>query len=99
MIGKTVDIIKQLILEKQEQYKHNVIETDIMPNHVRLLFDVNPKDDVSEIVDKIKGFTSFGISKEFSVFGKPLWSPSKFISSVGAVTLDFVKKYIEGQKK
>jgi putative transposase len=27
-----------------------------------------------------------------------LWTTSKFISSVGAVTLDVVKKYIEEQK-
>ena len=42
-----------------------------------------------------KAYTSFCLSKEFGVFRKPLWSPSKFISSVSAVTLDVVKKYIE----
>lgn len=42
--------------------------------------------------------TSFALSKEFGVFRKPLWAPSKFVSSVGAVTLDVVKKYIEAQK-
>jgi len=97
LIGKTADKIKQLILEKQ--YKYNVIEMEIMPDHIHLLLDVNPKDDVFEIVNKIKGYASFGLSKEFSVFRKPLWSPSKFISSVSAVTLNVVKKYIEDQKK
>ncbi len=72
---------------------------EIMPDHLHLLLDINPKDNVTEIVNKIKGYTSFGLSQEFSVFKKPLWSPSKFISSVGAVTLDVVKKYIEEQKK
>ena len=46
-----------------------------------------------------KAYTSFCLTKEFGVFRKPLWSPSKFISSVGAVTLDVVKKYIEDQQK
>ena len=72
---------------------------EIMPDHVHLLLDVNPKDDIFAIVGKIKGCTSFVLSKKFAVFGKPLWSPSKFISSVGAVTLDVVKKYIEDQQK
>ena len=99
MVGKIADKIKQLILEKQEQYKYSVIEMEIMSDHVHLLLNVNPKDDVFEIVNKIKGYTSFGLSKEFSVFRKPFWSPSKFTSSVGAVTLDAVKKYIEKQKK
>jgi putative transposase len=65
---------------------------------VHLLLDVNLKDNITEIVNKIKGYTSFGLSLEFSVFRKPFWSQSKFISSVGAVTLDVVKKYIEDQK-
>ena len=98
-VGKTAQTLKKLILEKQEQYKYNVIEMEIMPDHVHLLIDVNPKDNVFEIVNKIKGYASFGLSKEFPVFRKPLWSPSKFISSVGAVTLDVVKKYIEDQKR
>lgn len=75
------------------------MQMEIMPDHVHLLLDVNPKDDIFEIVGKIKGYTSFALSKEFPVFRKPLWSQSKFISSVGAVTLDVVKKYIEEQQK
>jgi REP element-mobilizing transposase RayT len=31
-------------------------------------------------------------------FSFTLWTTSRFISSVGAVTLEAVKKYIEGQK-
>ena len=98
LVGKTAEKIKQLILEKQEQYKYNVLEIKIMPDHVHLLLDVNPKDNIVEIINKIKGYTSFGLNLEFSVFRKPFWSQSKFISSVGAVTLDVVKKYIEEQK-
>ena len=98
LVGKTAEKIKQLILEKQEQYKYNVLGMEIMPDHVHLLLDVNPKDNIVEIINKIKGYTSFGLNLEFSVFRKHFWSQSKFISSVGAVTLDVVKKYIEEQK-
>lgn len=62
------------------------------------MLDINPKDEITKIIDMIKGYTSFVLRKEFGVFRKPLWSSSKFISSVGAVTLDVVKKYIEEQK-
>lgn len=49
----------------------------------------------------IKGYTSFQLRKEFPILKNrmpTLWTHSKFISSVGAVTLDVVKKYIEEQK-
>lgn len=87
-----------MILEKQLQYNYAVMEMEVMPDHVHLLLDANPKDDIVDIINMIKGYTSFALSREFRVFRKPLWAPSKFISSVGAVTLDVVKKYIEGQK-
>lgn len=69
-----------------------------MPDHVHPLLDVSPKEDIMHITDMIKGHASFMLGKEFGVFRKPLWAPSKFVSSVGAVTLDVVKRYIEGQK-
>ncbi len=71
---------------------------EVMPVSVHLLLDASPQDDIVGIINKIKGYTSYVSSKEFGVFRKPLWSPSKFISSVGAVTLDIVKKYIEDQR-
>ncbi len=98
MVGKTADRLKEMILEKQPKYRYNVIEMEVMPDHVHLLLDGSPQDDIAGIVNKIKGYTSYVLSKEFGVFRKPLWSPSKFISSVGAVTLDVVKKYIEDQR-
>jgi putative transposase len=49
----------------------------------------------------IKGYTSKILREEFPELRKrlpTLWTESKFISSVGAVTLETVKKYIEEQK-
>jgi len=48
-----------------------------------------------------KGYTSKQLREEFPELKKKLptlWTLSKFISSVGSVTLDVVKKYIEEQK-
>ena len=72
-----------------------------MPDHVHLLIDVNPKIGVWTTVNKIKGYTSNILRKEFPELKSKLptlWSHSKFISTVGSVTLETVKKYIEEQK-
>jgi putative transposase len=94
--------LKELILEKQEEYGYKVLDMEVMPDHVHLLLDVNPMIGIVSIVSKIKGYSSRTLREEFPALKKripTLWTHSRFISSVGAVTLEVVKKYIEDQKK
>ena len=94
--------LKQLVIEKQTEYFYQLLDMEILLDHVHLLIDVNPKKGVYTIVNMIKGYTSKILREEFPELKKrlpTLWTESKFISSVGAVTLETVKKYIEEQKK
>jgi putative transposase len=93
--------LKNIILSNQEKYDYNIIEIEIMPDHVHLLIEINPKIGVFRTVCKIKGISSKIIREKFSWIKKripTLWTHSSFISSVGSVSLDIVKKYIENQK-
>lgn len=92
---------KELVLEKQEEYKYKIIEMEVMPDHVHLLIDANPKVGIYTQINKIKGRTSRILRREFPWLRSRLpclWTRSKFISTVGAMTLDVVKQYIENQK-
>ncbi len=83
------------------EYGYEVLDMEVMPDNVHLILDVNPKKGIFTIVNHIKGYTSHELRKEFPVLKSRLpilWTQSKFISSVGAVTLEVVKKYIEEQK-
>jgi putative transposase len=74
---------------------------EVMPDHVHLLLDVNPQLGIVKIVGQIKGYTTHTLRKEFPHLKSrlpSLWTRSKFISTVGAITLAVVKQYIEGQK-
>jgi putative transposase len=93
--------LKEIMVEKQLQYKYQIIEMEVMPDHVHLLLDINPKVGVYQVVSKIKGHTSSQLRTEFPwlVSRLPtLWTRSKFISSVGSVSLETVKSYIQEQK-
>ena len=95
------DRLEELILAKQEEYGYSVIEMEVMPDHVHLLLDVDPRIGIQRVVGKIKGYTSPTLRSEFPWLRKrlpTLWTRSKFISTVGAVTLEVVQKYIEEQK-
>jgi len=92
--------LRELIVEKQKEYGYQVLEMEIMSDHVHLLLDANPQIGIVKIVGKIKGYTAHRLRKEFPALRSrlpSLWTRSKFISSVGAVTLEVVKKYIEEQ--
>jgi len=97
-----IDIrLKDLILEKQGIYGYQVLEMAIMPDHVHLLLDVNPQIGINSVVAKIKGYTAHTLRKEYRSLKSrlpSLWTRSKFISTVGSVTLAVVKQYIEDQK-
>ena len=93
--------MKELVLAKQTEYGYTVIEMEVLPDHVHLLLDVDPRAGINVVVGKIKGFTSHELRNEFPWLKKrlpTLWTRSKFISTVGAVTLDVVQQYIESQK-
>jgi putative transposase len=93
--------LKELIVEKQQDYGYEVLDMEVMPDHVHLLLDVNPQIGIAGVVAKIKGYTAHTLRKEFPHLKSrlpALWTRSKFVSTVGTVTLEVVKKYIEDQK-
>jgi len=93
--------LKELIIEKQKEYEYEILEMEIMSDHVHLLLDVNPHIGIYKVVSSIKGYTSNILRNEFIELTKKLptlWTRSKFISTVGSVSLEIVKKYIENQK-
>jgi putative transposase len=93
--------LNELVLAKQAEYGYTVIEMEVLPDHVHLLLDVDPRLGINVVVGKIKGCTSHELRNEFPWLKKrlpTLWTRSKFISTVGAVTLDVVQQYLESQK-
>lgn len=101
LTGAVEHRLKELVLEKQQEYGYIVISMEVMPDHVHLLLDVDPRDGIIKIVGMIKGYTSHELRGEFPWLKKrlpTLWTRSKFISSVGAVTLEMVQSYIDNQK-
>lgn len=91
----------ELILEKQAEYGYKVIAIEVMPDHVHLILDVDPRIGIVDIVGKIKGYTAHVLRKEYPSLKSrlpSLWTRSKFVSTVGSVSLEVVKCYIDSQK-
>ena len=101
LVGKIEQRLKEIVFESQKDFNFKLLEMEVMPDHIHLLLDCDAKNPIYGIVSKLKGRTSQLLRKEFPELKKRLpcmWSGSKFISSVGEVSLETVKKYIEEQK-
>lgn len=102
LVNGVDELLKQLILNKQEDYGYKVIEMEIMPDHVHLLLDLDPTREAPTVtIHKIKGYTAHELRKTYPSLKTRLpclWTRSSFISTVGSVSLEVVKKYIENQK-
>lgn len=101
LTGQVADRLKALIMEKQGEYGYQLLDMEVLPDHVQLLLSSDPRIGINKIVGKIKGYSSRILRQEFAGLKRrlpSLWTRSRFISSVGAVSLEIVKQYIAAQK-
>ena len=92
---------KQIVMSMQEEQNFYVLGMEVMPDHVHLLLDIDPTIGVNIVVARIKGKTAHILNREYPELTRKLptlWTRSKFIATVGSVSLEVVKKYIEEQK-
>lgn len=97
-----VDVrLKELIQETCGQLNAEIIEMEIMPDHVHLLMEADPQFGVHKAVKQIKGYSSHILREEFLWLKSrlpSLWTNSYFVSTVGGAPLAVIKQYTENQK-
>ena len=97
-----IDIrLKELIRTIADKINVDIIEMEIMPDHVHLLLEVDPQYGIHKAVKNIKGTTSKVLREEFPWLKSrlpTLWSNSYFCSTVGTASLSVIREYIENQK-
>ena len=101
LIGPIEVRLKELIKEICEELHSELIELEIMPDHVHLLIEVDPQLGVHKAIKTIKGKTSRLLRKEFKELTTKLptlWTNSYFISTVGGAPLAIIQQYIQSQK-
>ncbi|MCY7274714.1 MAG: IS200/IS605 family transposase [Phormidesmis sp. CAN_BIN44] len=79
-------------------------EFNAEPDHVHLLVDLHPDNNISDLVASLKSASSRVLRQEFKTeidqvyWGKAkLWHDSKCIVSYGGAPLEIVKDYIQNQ--
>jgi len=73
------------------------------PDHVHLLIDIHPALDLSVLINNLKTASARRARNRFAehlagFYSKPLfWHRAYFVGSVGGVTLETVRAYVEAQ--
>ena len=101
LIDGVIDRLKELIKGTVNQCGGEIIELEIMPEHVHMLVEVDPQFGIHKFVKRVKGYTSRILREEFKFLKKrlpTLWTNSYFVSTVGGAPLSVIKQYIENQK-
>ena len=93
--------LKELLTEYAANLSVDILEMEIMPDHVHMLLEVDPQFGIHKAVKSFKGYTSRILRQEFPYLKTKmptLWTNSYFVSTVGGAPLEAVKQYIENQK-
>lgn len=101
LVGEIEHRLRELIVSTADEISAEIIELEIMPDHVHLLIEVDPQYGINRAVRHIKGVSSHILRSEFPSLKSrlpTLWTNSYFVSTVGGAPLAEIKKYIENQK-
>lgn len=100
LVDDVADRLKQLLSEKAAELETSVLTMEVMPDHVHLFLESDPRWAVAEIVNRLKGYTSRILRSEFRHLRSrlpTLWSRSYYAGTVGHVSEATVRRYIESQ--
>ncbi|WXG43878.1 MAG: IS200/IS605 family transposase [Promethearchaeati archaeon SRVP18_Atabeyarchaeia-1] len=100
LVGKVAKRLEHLIYEKAKQLECRVIQLGIMPDHVHLFIESNPRISPNRVIGEMKGYTSRVLRHEFpELLRMPtLWTRSYFASTAENVSSKIIEEYIEAQK-
>ncbi len=103
VLTEGVDLrLKEILGDVVVQTRSELLNLEVMPDHVHLLVEVDPQFGIHKFVKRAKGRSSRLLRQEFPHLRTrlpTLWTNSYFVSTVGGSPLSIVKQYIENQKR
>ena len=102
--GKIAVRLRELLRQGCEARKITIVKGNIGKEHVHMLISCPPSIAPSKMMQYLKGRSSKILQEEFDelkkrYWGQHLWAPGYFCRTVGSVTEEMIKQYIEEQGK
>ena len=92
------DMLREICLQKGIR----IVRGNVRASHVHLLVNAPSQLSVAKIAQFLKGKSSYLLQREFPdlrkrYWGQHIWSRGYFCATVGAITEEMVKRYIDNQ--
>lgn len=93
--------LKEILYEEANKMNVEIKALEIMPDHVHMFIEFDPRIMLHKVVKQFKGVSSNKLRNEFPWLKSripSLWTRSYFSCSIGHISEDTIKRYIENQK-
>lgn len=102
LFGEVARRLNELFVQAAEVNDWELIQLNVQKDHVHMLIQTHPRESVAEVVQKLKGGSSFVIRKEFPdleefLWGDSFWCDGYFAESVGQTNEKVIREYIKNQ--
>ena len=97
---RAAERLKTLFLQAASHLGIIIQAMEVMPDHVHLFIIARPTISIPQILQYLKGYSSYFMRKEFTYLRRypSLWTRSYFVETVGHISEKTVVHYIENQK-
>ena len=106
VLNSTIELrLKEILLDVAKEKGFFIVEMEVGEmDHIHLFVTSHPKLSISYIVKMMKGISGRLLMKEFPELSKKLWkgelwNPSYYVETIGSVSEENIKRYIQNQEK
>ncbi len=94
---------KEIVYDIAEDKNFLIITLETMPDHIHIFASAHPKISPSYMIKMLKGISARKLFIEFpeikqKLWKNKLWNSSFYIETIGSVSEENIKRYIELQK-
>lgn len=96
--------LKNVLLEIAKKYDYEIFEIEAMPDHIHLFIGIKPTVAPTDVIRTLKSISAIELFKKFPKLKKfyakcgSLWSKGYFVSTIGKVSEETIRRYIQEQK-
>lgn len=102
LIGAVAKDLRELLYQKAKEMDVEIEALEIQPDHAHLFVSSDPTEAPQHLANQFKGFTSRILRQKYAHLRSripSLWSRSYYVGTIGHVSEETVKRYIEAQKR
>lgn len=95
--------MRELLLQIAQDNNFAIESMEIMPDHIHLFVTATPNHLIADMIKALKGVSARFLFKKHPelkqhLYGGHLWNPSYYVGTVGQISEENIKRYIDTQK-